>query len=427
MNLAAVAYLASYLLSLLGNSLAAIALPLLMLQITGSALGAGTVAAATAIPALLAGLFMGVVIDRINRRTSSIITDVISALSIAALPVVDLITGLSLGWFVLFGILGSLGDVPGMTARDALLPAVVRHSRMSAERLTGIRESLGAVAMLLGPAAAGTLIVLLGGTAVLWITAATSLTAALLTLLIPNSVGAIVPPDGAPADPADPVGGSPRSNGWTELREGWSILLRSRFLLATTILGTVSVTVLAALQGLLLPVYFTLVEQPGMLGFVLTAMAGGMLVSGAVYAGFGDRGRRRVWFVVGAIGMAVGFAVIATLSSVWIVLAGGFVIGLSSGLFSSLMGVLMIERIPENLRGRIMGTQNAVTTVAPALGIMGAAVLTEFADVRVATIAVAAIWIIALVVALFARSLRNLEPTAGNPGGETVGVSDAQR
>ena len=54
--------LASYTLSLLGNSIAGVALPLIVLQVTGSALGAGAVAAATAIPAVLSGLLMGVVI-----------------------------------------------------------------------------------------------------------------------------------------------------------------------------------------------------------------------------------------------------------------------------------------------------------------------------------------------------------------------------
>ena len=73
MKLIPFAYLASYLLSLLGNSLAGIALPLIVLQVTGSALGAGAVAAATAVPAVFAGLLMGVVIDRINRRTSSVV------------------------------------------------------------------------------------------------------------------------------------------------------------------------------------------------------------------------------------------------------------------------------------------------------------------------------------------------------------------
>jgi MFS family permease len=412
-----VAYLASYLLSLLGNSIAGIAFPLIVLQVTGSALGAGAVAAATAVPAVLAGLLMGVVIDRINRRTSSVVTDLVSAASVAALPVVDMVSGLSLGWFILFGIVGSLGDVPGMTARDALLPAVVRHGGMGAERLLGIRESLGAAALLLGPALAGGLMVAFDGSTVLWITAATSFAAALLTLMIPHRVGAIV----APAGEAGRVAGdldaadagptaAPSSSGWSQLRDGWRVLSRSRFLVTTTMLSVASVTALAALQGLVLPVYFTVVGQPGMLGFVLSALGAGMLVGGAVYAVAGARGRRQVWFRVGLVGTTAGFVVVAVLGSVWTVLAGAFVVGLASGLFGGLIGVLMIERVPEHMRGRIMGTQNAVMTAAPPVGIVVAAVLTEYVSVEVAAAVVAGAWVVAAVVGLLARSLRHLEP-----------------
>ncbi|MDR1512990.1 MAG: MFS transporter [Propionibacteriaceae bacterium] len=417
MKLVPVAYLSSYLLSLLGNSIAGVALPLIVLRVTGSPLGAGVVAAATAVPAVLAGLLMGVVIDRINRRTSSVVTDLVSAASIAALPLVDLVSGLSLGWFVLFGVIGSLGDVPGMTARDAVLPAIVRHGGIASERIVGIREALGAVALLLGPALAGTLMVLFDGSTVLWITAATSLAAALLTLLIPRRVGAIVQADGTAA--------ATTGSGWAQLREGWRALFRSPFLVVTTTLSLVSVIVLASMQGLILPVYFTLVEQPGMLGFVLTALAAGMLVGGAVYAALGPRGRRRAWFLAGLFGTTLGFGVIASLASVWVVFAGAFVVGLSSGLFGSLIGLLMIERVPERMRGRIMGTQNAVMTAAPPAGIVVAAVLSQCAGVRVAAVALAAVWLVAVVVGLTAPSLRILEPETAQVDGDRTVVEDA--
>lgn len=397
MKIVPVAYLSSYLLSLLGNSIAAVALPLIVLQVTGSALSAGVVAAATAVPAVLAGLFMGVVIDRINRRTSSVATDLVSAASVAALPIIDMITGLGVGWFVLFGIVGSLGDVPGMTARDALLPAIVRHSSISSERLVGIRESLGAGALLLGPAAAGTLMAVFDGSTLLWVTATTSLIAALLTLLIPHSVGKIV------ESPATV------SNSWNQLREGWRVLFGSRFLLATTMLSVASVIVLASLQGLILPVYFTLADQPGRLGFVLTALAAGTLVGGAIYAVSGTRVRRQTWFVIGLVGITLGFAVIATLSSVWVVFGGAFVVGLASGLFGSLLGVLMLERIPDEMRGRVMGTQNSVLTAAPSIGIVAAALLTQYGSVNIAATVLTVVWVVAVVV--FGRSLLgNLEP-----------------
>lgn len=419
MKIVPIAYLASYLLSLLGNSIAGVALPLIVLQVTGSALGAGAVAAATALPAVAAGLFMGVVIDRINRRTSSVITDLVSAAAIAALPIVDLVTGLSLGWFVLFGVLGSLGDVPGMTAREALLPAVVRHSGLPAERLMGIREGLGAVALMLGPAAAGMLMVLFDGSTVLWVTAGTSLAAALLTLLIPRAVG-VIPREEASA-------AAPRTTGWAQLKDGWRVLLHSPFLLATTALSLVTVVVIAPFQGLVLPVFFTLEGRPGMLGFVLTALAVGMLIGAGIYAVLGTRGPRRAWFLVGLAGCTVGFGIIAALPSVWIVLVGAFVVGLSNGLFGSLIGVLMIERIPEAMRGRIMGTQNALMTAAPPLGIVLAAVVTEVAGVRTAAIVVACVWLAAPALGLLAPSLRRLEsPEPPAPEPEEA-MADAQR
>jgi MFS family permease len=410
MRIVPIAYLSSYLLSLLGNSIAAIALPLIVLQVTGSALGAGALAVATMIPAVLAGLFMGVVIDRINRRTSSIVTDLISALSVAALPVVDVVTGLSLGWFVLFGILGSLGDVPGMTAREALLPAIVRNGGISAERRVGLREGLGAVALLVGPALAGILMSIFEGSTVLWITAGTSLAAALITLVIPGRVGRIVADDGSPA----PV---TSSSSWTQLRDGWRGLVGSPFLMAVTGFSVVFVFVLGAYQGLILPVYYTQLEQPGLLGFVLTALALGLLVGSGIFIVAGARVSRRRWLVVGVVGSTAGFAVIAALPSPWWIFAGAFLVGVFSGLFSSLLGVLMIERIPETLRGRITGTQNAIMTAVGPLAIVLAALLVQFVNVGVAALAIGAVWLIAAVGALLSRSLRSLdsEPLDSEP------------
>ncbi|NYD66302.1 MFS transporter [Agromyces atrinae] len=418
MNLVPFVYLASYTLSLLGNSIAAIALPLIVLQSTGSALGAGAVAAASAIPAFVVGLVAGVVIDRINRLTASVISDVISAAALAALPIVDLVTGLDIGWFVLFGIIGTIGDVPGMTAREVLLPAIVSNGRMTADRLLGLRESLGAVALLLGPAAAGTLLVVFDGSTVLWITAATSLSAAALTLLIPHRVGAIAPRgEGAVA-----------TGGWGALREGWRALFRSRFLVVVTALTVASAVALAGLQGLVLPVYFTLEGHPEMLGFVLSALALGMLVGGATYAFAATRLLRRVWLLTGLVGTTIGLAMIAALASVWLVFAGAFVVGLASGLFGALLGVLMIERIPDAVRGRVLGTQNAILTLAAPLGIVVAAVVTEYVGVGAAVLALVAVWVVAAVGGLCARSLRTLEPEAHAPCADDVrAVEHAER
>ncbi|HEY1135152.1 MAG TPA: MFS transporter [Nocardioides sp.] len=393
-------FLGSYGLSVLGNAVAAVVLPLVVLQTTGSAADAGLVAAATAVPAVLAGLVMGGVVDRFHRRTVSVVTDLISAAAIAALPLVDLLTGLSLGWFVLLGIIGSFGDVPGLTAREALLPAVARHGGGDLDRLVALREMTGSVTMLVGPAAAAGLVVLLDGSAALWITAATSALAALTTLLLPREVGRIT---------GVRPGGSPRA-ALAHLREGWVVLARSPFLLSVTALNLGLVTVLTAVQGLLLPVHFTVEGATGQLGLVLSALALGLLLGSAVYAAWGPRLARRAWTVLGLVGSVGGVALICLLPAVWVVLLGAMVLGVTAGVATTVVGVLMVERIPDAARGRVMGTQNAAITAAPSLGVLGAGILVDSTSLSTTGLVVLGFWALVVVAALVARPLRDLGP-----------------
>ena len=89
-------YLLSCACSLLGNSVAGVILPLVLLATTGDALAAGTLALICAVPQFVIGLIGGALTDRFNRRNVSIVSDILSAASVALLPVVDMVWGLSL-------------------------------------------------------------------------------------------------------------------------------------------------------------------------------------------------------------------------------------------------------------------------------------------------------------------------------------------
>ncbi|MFD1200681.1 MFS transporter, partial [Leucobacter albus] len=190
------AYFGSYCLSLLGNGIASVLFPLLVLAKTGDVLAAGIVATATTGVGAVIGVFAGVVVDRFNRRTVSIISDTLSALSVAALPVVDAVWGLSLTWFIALGVLGAFGDVPGLTARESMLPRLVAHQRARSgalDRLVGAREALSGVLLIVGPGLGGLIVWLAGvSSAAMWITAGTSLAAALVTLTLPRDIGTVL-------------------------------------------------------------------------------------------------------------------------------------------------------------------------------------------------------------------------------------------
>ena len=145
-------YLLSDALSLIGNSIAGVVLPLVLLARTGDVLAAGSLALICAVPQFVCGVVGGAVLDRVNRRTVSVVADLISAASCALLPVVDEVWGLSFGWFVVLGLLGAVGVVPGMSARDALLPSVCEREGADLQRFVGASQSLGALVNIIGPA-----------------------------------------------------------------------------------------------------------------------------------------------------------------------------------------------------------------------------------------------------------------------------------
>lgn len=445
----AVLYLAASALSLLGNSVVAVALPLLVLLRTGSATSAGTVALATAVPAVLVGIVGGLVIDRVGRRRASIVSDTVSAVAVAALPVVDLVTGLDLGWFVALGVLGAIGDVPGMTAREALVPAVARSSGVALERLVGIRESIEAGVMVVGPALAGVLLVTLGDTTVLWVTAATSALAALVTAMLPKALDTVPasPPTAAGAHPAEPLqasrtqpdgadalersrsasavlhgrGGRTRAalrRSCEELRAGLAVVLRDRLLLAGTLLSLGSLLVLAGLQGIVLPVHFTTTGEPGRLGLVLSAMAAGLLVGATLYSVLGPRLSPRAVFVASMLGVGVGVVGMSLLPVTWLLLASAAVTGVSSGLMNPVLQVAMMRRTPEAARGRVLGLQgSAMMAVAP-VAVFGAGLLVDAAGLRTTGVVVAVGFAVVVVLGVLSPALRGLGDSEEGEGYE---------
>jgi MFS family permease len=70
--------------SQIGDAMAMVALPWFVLQTTGSAALTGLAGAVTVLPAFLAGIFGGVLVDRLGYRRSSIIADLVSGLAIAS-------------------------------------------------------------------------------------------------------------------------------------------------------------------------------------------------------------------------------------------------------------------------------------------------------------------------------------------------------
>lgn len=395
-------FVASSSFSLLGNSIAGVVLPLVLLAKTGDALAAGTLAIVCALPQVLAGVFGGALLDRFNRRDLSVLSDLISAASIAALPIIDMTVGLSFGWFVVCGIIGAIGDIPGMTARDTLLPAVIEHDKLDLQRFMGVSQSIDNLVVIVGPAVASMGMGFLGAANTLWLTAALSLVAAMTTLFVPRAVG--IPPK------ADRPGGAGLvRTAMQSTKEGVRVLFKSDAVLrASVVLGMLIVIVMGSYQGMVLPVFFTQENAPTLLGYVLSALSVGALVGSLGYAKFAYAMKRRTWYAVSFVGMAIGVAALGSLASYGVILAGAAMLGLFSGPVSALFGYFVYGLIPDEHRGAALGTQNSMLLVVAPIAVFATSIVIEIVGVGMTSLVLALGWILLTLYALAMRAMREI-------------------
>lgn len=387
----ALLYFAADFASLLGNATMALTLPWLVLARTEDAAAAGLVAFATATPAFLAAVLGGSLVDRVGRRALTIVADAGSAVSVALLFLVDSAVGLTVGWFIALGILGALFDVPGITARQAMLPEVAAVAGLTIERATGVRQALFGAAFLLGPLLAGLGLALLPAQQVLLVTAALSVLAAALTVALPRALGG-------------------RAAGATPLFGAFAILARNPVARAITILGIGSMFAISPLQSVVLPVVFQRLGEPLVLGSTLGVFAIG-LIGGSLLFGALRLPRRTVLVAALLVSLAglTGFA-IAPVTAVIVPCAA--LVGLGYGLLAPMVQVLVTEWVPEEARGRVLGLQNAGYLAGFPIGALIIGLVVQHGTVQIGAAVSAAAWAACVLYGLTTPGLRTLSRSA---------------
>ncbi len=396
-------YFGSMSLSLLGNGVAAVLFPLIVLSRTGDIFAAGLLASVSAGTGVVAGLFGGVVADKVNRRNLSILADLLSGLSIALLAAIDMNSGLTLPVLIALSVLGAFADVPGMTARETLLPQLAPNKRGGLDQLVAARETLTAAVILVGPAIGGLVIGIIGvDVRVFFLTGGMSFLAALLTLGLNRQVGVVEPTE------TSPINKSPLH----DLGEGIAFLVKNPITRGATILSAVTAAAMTVVQSTVMPAYFIAEGVPQYTGYVFSAIALGTMVGGGMYVASGARVSRRVWLVFGILGTGLVMVLLGALISLWIVLLLALVLGIVSGPASAVLGTATIDASESQVLGRVLGTQNAIVLAGPMLlgAPMGA--LAAAAGIRTVglvlgiLVAAAALW------AVLGSSFRNIDEVA---------------
>lgn len=387
-----------------GNGISLVAFPWLVLQRNGSALDASIVAMAGTLPLLAATVIAGAAVDYIGRRRVSMISDALSALSVAAVPVLALTFGMDVINVAVLAALAGLGaffDPAGMTARETMLPEAATRAGWTLDHSNSVYEAIFNLAYIVGPGIGGLLIATLGGVNTMWVTAS-AFGLSIIAIGVLRLEGA-----GKPNQESLPDGV------WAGIVEGL------RFVWHNPVLRTLAFIDLAAnglympMESVLFPKYFTDRNEPAQLGWVLMALSVGGLVGALGYAVLSKYASRRAVMLTAVLTLGVAMTVIAFLPPLPLILALCAVVGLVYGPIAPIYNYVMQTRAPQHLRGRVVGVMGSLAYAAGPLGLIVAGPLADSAGLHATFLALSVPMLVLGVVAVFLPALRELDRSIG--------------
>ncbi|MFD7134301.1 MFS transporter [Streptomyces sp. NPDC059894] len=400
-----IALVAANYLSWIGNTMTLVAVPLYVLDISGSAAEAGAAGFAGALPMIIAGLAGGVIADRVGARRTSVWADVLAGVFMAAVPLLHSTVGLALPALMTLLFLRTLADAPGAAARLSLLPRVTALAQVRSETANSLFHSAQRVAFVVGPPAAGVLASITGPAAVLYFDA--------LTFLLSGLFIAIAVPRTRPAaaEQGQDQDQGERPGLVREVSEG------ARYILRTPVLAAIISVVVCtnflddALTPVLLPFYSReVLGNADLVGWLLAANGIGAVVGSFGYAPASRRLLRNRWATfVGCFALiCVARLVMVLEPGLWPMLLVTFAIGLASGPINPLVTGVVERATPERMLGRIWGAVMAMAFAAAPIGIFLNGWLTEQLGLRTTLAVFGGLYVLLIAYALTNRALRRL-------------------
>ena len=350
--------------SLLGDRLNQVALGVLVLSITGSALDVGLTFLAATLPNLLFGPFAGTFVDRWDQKRVMVVSDLLRAGLVLLIPLAAERSVL-LAYPVVFGV--TTVSIFFRPARTAVLPRIV-----STEDLTpanGAMWTAETMADVVGYPIAGLFVAFLGSALALafWFDAASYLVSAALVLSL------TIPPVIRSAAPI--VAGSVRRF-LAEVGVGWRFLRSEPALFQNTVISGLAQLAVGALVAL--PVVYardvlqgSLIPYPQSYAALDFALGVGNLAGGVAIGALGAGRRKGPLVIAGYLVLGLSTVAMGLTGNELFALTCALVAGVANMVFIIPTQTLFAERTPQDLMGRVVGIRSSMVlgplTIAIAL------------------------------------------------------------
>lgn len=343
--------------SMLGDQFYLIALPWLVLRLTGDAFAMGTVLALAGIPRALFMLVGGAITDRFSPRLVMFYSNIARMLIVAVLTVLVLLGSVQLWMLYLFALIFGLADAFFYPAQSSIIPQVV--PRNSLQSANAIVQGTGQLSLFAGPVLAGILIALfdtVGDTAsvplrgiaiALGIDALTFLISAMTLWFVQTK------------RKNDAIEETKEDDSViASMLRGFSYVWQDKTVRGFFILIAAANVLIVSPMAVGIPVLADsrFPEGAAAFGILMSAMGGGSLI-GIILAGALPKPPASVmgmvigvvWSMMGIATVILGFIVSTPLAAVTM-----FLSGLANGYVSILFVTWLQERTPDAMLGRVM-------------------------------------------------------------------------
>jgi MFS family permease len=342
--------------SLIGDQFALIAMPWLVLQLTGDALALGVVMALMAVPRALFMLVGGALADRFSPRALIFASNLVRMVLFGILALLVLTNTIQMSLLYVFALAFGVADAFFFPGQNAILPQLLEKDQLQTGNV--LIQGMVQLSLFAGPVLAGVLIALLGGAqtgsaaagSMQGIGAAFGLDAlSFLASLVALWMMRIRRPH---------IADEEQKNIVSAIKEGvayvWdSSVLRMMFLVILAmnvfIIGPISV-------GIPVLANTRLSEGSTAFGIIMSAFGGGAL-GGIILAGVLPHpkpGFFGVLLMIVTVFLGIGLMLLPVSSSTGIVAFITLCMGISSGYVNVSAMTWLQKRIPDELMGRIM-------------------------------------------------------------------------
>jgi MFS family permease len=374
---------------LAGSSMTTVALALAVLQSSGRAADLGIVLAATMIPTLVLLLVGGTVADRVSRRTVLIVSNLATAVVMAAMAAILIADRYDL--VVMAGLAFVTGAVNAFSqpALRGIVPELVE--RQDLQRVNALLASSRNTVRILGPMIASVLVATVGGG---WALAADA-----LSYLLAAAAFTRIPRVSRPPAARQPL--------WRDLVDGWATFRSMRWVVVMTVSFALVNAVNVGPWNVLGPQVVS--GNDGALGWgvVQTVRAIGLLVMSIVAVRIVLRRPLRdgrVWGTLAALPLlAVGLT-----GDAWIVAAAAFVGGLGFTVAAITWESTLQAAVPEESLSRVAAYDELLSYVAIPLSQLAVGPLAAVYGAKEVSVACGVAYVVVSLLPLLSREVRDL-------------------